>query len=105
MRGDGRSPPRPVSIRLGDWAQAAAAPPATDAGLEIVFRPDPSVGDGRFANNGWLQELPKPLTKLTWDNAVIVEPAHRAALGIKVEETSQGHVTEVVELQLPRAER
>ena len=44
------------------------------AGIEIVFRPDPTICDGRFANNGWLQELPKPLTKLTWDNAVLVEP-------------------------------
>ena len=43
--------------------------------FEIAFRNDPCVLDGRFANNGWLQELPKPLTKLTWDNAVIVSPA------------------------------
>ncbi len=42
--------------------------------LEIVFRPDPTIWDGRFANNGWLQELPKPLTKLTWDNAALVSP-------------------------------
>jgi molybdopterin-containing oxidoreductase family iron-sulfur binding subunit len=48
--------------------------------LEIVFRPDPTVHDGRFANNGWLQELPKPLSKLTWDNAVIVSPATAASL-------------------------
>jgi molybdopterin-containing oxidoreductase family iron-sulfur binding subunit len=40
--------------------------------LEVVYRPDPTVGDGRWANNGWLQELPKPLTKITWDNAVII---------------------------------
>jgi MoCo/4Fe-4S cofactor protein with predicted Tat translocation signal len=44
-------------------AQASAA----GGGLEIIFRPDPTVWDGRFANNGWLQELPKPLTKITWD--------------------------------------
>lgn len=43
--------------------------------LEIVFRPDPTVGDGRFANNGWLQELPKPITHLTWDNAAMFSPA------------------------------
>jgi MoCo/4Fe-4S cofactor protein with predicted Tat translocation signal len=90
--------PRPVLIRMGDWAKAVAAPPATDS-LEIVFRPDPGVWDGRFANNGWLQELPRPLTKLTWDNAVIVGTATAQRLGFKVEETSQGHITEVVELK------
>ena len=58
--------------RPGRTAQPAAPAPA---GLEIVFRHDPSVLDGRFANNGWLQELPKPITKLTWDNAVLMSPA------------------------------
>jgi molybdopterin-containing oxidoreductase family iron-sulfur binding subunit len=61
---------------------AAAAAPGTTAqpptapagGLELVFRPDPTVWDGRFANNGWLQEAPKPLTKLTWDTAAWVSP-------------------------------
>ncbi len=43
-------------------------------GLEMIFRPDPTVWDGRFANNGWLQELPKPLTKLTWDTAAWISP-------------------------------
>jgi MoCo/4Fe-4S cofactor protein with predicted Tat translocation signal len=44
--------------------------------VEYIFRPDPCVYDGRFANNGWLQELPKPLTKLTWDNAAMVSPRY-----------------------------
>ena len=44
-------------------------------GLEIVFQPRRSVYDGRFANNGWLQELPDPMTRLTWDNAALVGPA------------------------------
>ena len=64
--------------RLGQTDTAGA--PGTGAaatGLEIVFRNDPSVLDGRFANNGWLQELPKPITKLTWDNAVLIEPRDR----------------------------
>ena len=57
---------------------AAAAPaeePAASGTLDIEFRPDPSVWTGAFANNGWLQELPKPLTKVVWDNVVAVSPA------------------------------
>ena len=50
--------------------------------LEIVFQPDATVFDGRFANNGWLQELPKPITKLTWDNAVFMGPAMAERLGL-----------------------
>ncbi|MBZ5663474.1 MAG: TAT-variant-translocated molybdopterin oxidoreductase [Acidobacteriia bacterium] len=44
-------------------------------GTELNFRRDPSIYDGRFSNNGWLQELPKPLTKLTWDNPIMIGPA------------------------------
>ncbi|MGI8436692.1 MAG: TAT-variant-translocated molybdopterin oxidoreductase, partial [Chthoniobacterales bacterium] len=51
----------------------AAAPSAT--GLEILFRADPNMLDGRYANNGWLQELPHPFSKITWDNAALVSPA------------------------------
>ncbi len=61
-----------------NWASQPAtanAPAASGGQYEIVFRPDPSVYDGRYANNGWLQELPKPLTKLCWDNAALISPA------------------------------
>jgi molybdopterin-containing oxidoreductase family iron-sulfur binding subunit len=51
------------------------APSPQTGELEIVFRPDPSVWDGRFANSGWLQELPKPHTKITWDNAAYISPS------------------------------
>ncbi len=57
-------------------AKAPAPSPARSAqGIEIVFRPDPAIWDGQFANNGWLQELPKPQNKMTWDNAVWISPA------------------------------
>jgi len=52
---------------------AMAAKPAQ--GLEIMFRPDPTIWDGSWANNGWLQELPKPQSKMTWDNAVWISPS------------------------------
>lgn len=51
-------------------------------GIEITFRRDPKVYDGRFANNAWLQELPDPVTKLTWDNAAQVGPETAARLGV-----------------------
>jgi len=65
----------PENVQLSAQPQAAppeATPPGQ--GLDVVFRPDPTVWDGAFANNGWLQELPKPLTKLVWENAVTVAP-------------------------------
>lgn len=58
--------------------------------LEIIFRPDPSIYDGRFADNGWLQELPKPLTKLTWGNAVEISPATAQRLGLENELADRG---------------
>jgi MoCo/4Fe-4S cofactor protein with predicted Tat translocation signal len=69
--------PKTVTVQAG---AAAASAPAAGQGLEVVFRPDPSVYDGRFANNAWLQELPKSLTKLTWDNAALISPATAARL-------------------------
>ena len=48
---------------------------ASGRDLEIVFQSDPTIYDGRFANNGWLQECPKPVNKLTWDNAMLISPA------------------------------
>ena len=53
--------------------QVRAVPSAS--GLELAFSPGPTIRDGRFANNAWLQELPQPFTKITWDNAALVSPA------------------------------
>jgi MoCo/4Fe-4S cofactor protein with predicted Tat translocation signal len=56
--------------------------PASKDSLEIIFRPDPNVYDGRWSNVGWLQELPKPVTNLSWDNAAIVSGATLTKLGL-----------------------
>jgi len=60
---------------------------ASDAkSIEINFRRDPSVYDGRFSNNGWLQELPKPMSKMAWDNPVLVGPAMAERMGLRSED-------------------
>jgi molybdopterin-containing oxidoreductase family iron-sulfur binding subunit len=76
--------PKPVSLSANLKLPAAASDDA--GGLQIHFRPDPTVWDGRFANNGWLQELPKPLTKLTWDNAALLSVGTAGKLGLQSED-------------------
>ncbi len=72
-----------VSANAAGVSQEAGKMPALPAGqFEIVFRTDPTIYDGRFSNNGWLQELPKPLTKITWDNAALISPNTAKQLGI-----------------------
>ena len=56
-------------------------PPASPD-LEVNFRPDPTIWDGRYANNTWLQELPKPLTTIVWDNAALISPKTAKKLGL-----------------------
>jgi len=80
--------PKSVSAKANIPAEAAA----DQKSLEINFRRDPSVYDGQFSNNGWLQELPKPMTKLTWDNAVLVGP--------KMAEREQLQTEDVVTIEL-----
>jgi MoCo/4Fe-4S cofactor protein with predicted Tat translocation signal len=74
----------PKSVTAKTIPPSGAA--ADDNSLEINFRRDPSIYDGQFANNGWLQELPKPMTKLTWDNAVLVGPKMAEREGLKTED-------------------
>ena len=81
---DGLIPDSALPVKTPTWkGDIAAAPSVAAQGLDLVFRPDPAVWDGRFANNGWLQELPKPLTKLTWDNAALISPAAAERLGVQ----------------------
>ncbi len=115
MRGRARS--RPVSSSYGGRPAArlrqrrgrsAAGQPYPDGQVEIVFRPDPTIHDGSYANNGWLQELPKPLFKTTWENVVAISPAlasraRRSTSGDIVEVASDGRAIEGPCLGAPRA--
>jgi molybdopterin-containing oxidoreductase family iron-sulfur binding subunit len=77
-------PTKTVSMK-SDWAaglNSSNPQPANPNTLELVFRTDPTIYDGSFANNGWLQELPKPLTKITWDNVALVSPNTAKKLGV-----------------------
>jgi Fe-S-cluster-containing dehydrogenase component len=69
----------PSYAELG--AKLPAAAPAA-AGFEVVFALDSRILDGRFANNGWLQELPDTVTKLTWDNAALISAKTAGSLGV-----------------------
>ena len=105
-----RTPPFPRSVSVRSGVGRPGESVCADrfdgggAGLEIVFRNDPSVLDGRFANNGWLQELPKPITRLTWDNAVLRQPGNGRAAEVRRRPSVQGGehgqiVSNVVELR------
>ncbi|MBU6429531.1 MAG: molybdopterin oxidoreductase, partial [Cyanobacteria bacterium REEB65] len=78
----------PVALRLRPNLEFP--PTGTPAqGLEISFIGDPTILDGRYANNGWLQELPKPLSKVVWDNAAYLSPATAAASGVALPEPGE----------------
>jgi MoCo/4Fe-4S cofactor protein with predicted Tat translocation signal len=89
LAGSATQPVAPVEIAL------ALAAPVASGEIEVHFRPSPYLHDGRYANDGWLQELPDPVTKLTWDNPALVSPATAKALGVADEDlvtvTVRGH--------------
>ena len=74
-----------AAFQIDSVARKISAAPAirlADNEFELVFITDSKVDDGRYANNGWLQDLPDPVTKLTWDNAALISPAAAKKLGV-----------------------
>ena len=69
------SPAKQLSAKAGSLPTPAAA-----GEIEVSFRPDPTIYDGSFINNAWLQETPKPLSRNTWDNVAMISPSDGAGL-------------------------
>lgn len=78
--------PNSASPSLTATGGSVSLSPTNASGFEISFMADPAVFDGRYANNGWLQELPRPLTKVVWDNVVTFSASDAAQMGIVVDE-------------------
>jgi molybdopterin-containing oxidoreductase family iron-sulfur binding subunit len=70
-------------------AAGASGAKASASALPLLFRPDPTLFDGSLATNAWLQELPKPITKLVWDNALIFSPKTGQDLGLTTENKAE----------------
>jgi molybdopterin-containing oxidoreductase family iron-sulfur binding subunit len=70
------------TLAAGFSPAALPAPAAPSGRIEVAFRPDPTLWDGRYANNSWLQEVPKPITTITWDNTAQMSPRTAKELGI-----------------------
>jgi MoCo/4Fe-4S cofactor protein with predicted Tat translocation signal len=80
-------PARSVTAKLGALRAPSFAHLAVGGGaeaVEVMFRPDPTIYDGSFINNGWLQETPKPLSRTTWDNVAMISPAMAKRMGLLV---------------------
>ena len=92
------SQPKSASLKTTNFE--SSIPPGQNT-IEINFRRDPSIYDGRFANNGWLQELPKPMTKLTWDNPLLMSPAMAERMGIKTMDMVRVELESGKSLDLP----
>jgi MoCo/4Fe-4S cofactor protein with predicted Tat translocation signal len=75
-----------AAAEIAATLQSAQATQAGSGQVTLCFRPDPTLFDGRHAENVWLQELPKPLTKLSWDNALVLSPATAQRLKVGIEQ-------------------
>ena len=77
------SAPTPVAAKFSAKIPTVKAPTLSIRNLEVVFYRDAKLDDGRYANNGWLQEMPDPITKMAWDNAVLVSRNTAHQLGVQ----------------------
>jgi MoCo/4Fe-4S cofactor protein with predicted Tat translocation signal len=86
--------PKNIEVKASNFIPITNLPKVDADAIELNIRRDPTIYDGQFSNNGWLQELPKPMTKLTWDNAILIGPQMAERLQIASKD--------VLELELNR---
>ncbi len=79
---EGTAFPKETAAAKAAPVKIAVPPPLPPDSIEVIYRPDMNVYDGRWSNVGWLQELPRPITNLSWDNAAIVSGAMLTRLGL-----------------------
>ena len=82
----------------GGMAQPFGEASGGEDGYEVLIQPDPSVLDGRFSNNAWMQELPDPITKLVWDNVAVMSPRTAGELGLSVDYDAGAYEADLVRL-------
>ena len=85
---------------VGQASVPSISAPSDEDGLEVVFRTDPKLLDGRFSNNPWMQELPDPVTKIVWDNVAMMSEATAEELGLAVQYSEGNFYADRVELNL-----
>jgi Fe-S-cluster-containing dehydrogenase component len=96
QRWEAMTPSWEKALRTGIWQQNAPSPTTSlnrtesllgsvrkEDGFELILRPHHGIVDGRFANNAWLQELPDPVSKLVWENALSMSPKTAEGLGVQ----------------------
>jgi molybdopterin-containing oxidoreductase family iron-sulfur binding subunit len=95
------SPAKQLTPRLGALPPQAAA---SAGAIEVSFRPDPTIYDGTFINNAWLQETPKPLSRNTWDNVAMISPAMTQAWKLNQLSDNNDHQSDaqrIIEIVFP----
>jgi MoCo/4Fe-4S cofactor protein with predicted Tat translocation signal len=102
-------PARPVTAKLGALPEPEVVRMLVSQGetVEVTFRPDPTIYDGRYMNNGWLQETPKPMSRTTWDNVAMISPAMAQRMGLmeldQYKGDHQSDAQRILEIAVPGA--
>lgn len=93
---DAESTFQEVSVSLRDSLEITLQEPLN--GMELTLKPDSRIFDGRFANNGWLQELPEPMTKITWDNVALMSAVTARSIGINPDRSFRNNDVPMVKI-------